>query len=229
MKADLKYFFVREGKVLAASLIVGLVFALGITAYSYVYAHSTQRDIAENVIRFHVRANSNTEQDQALKDYVRTAVLARFEDYLHVSNDLETTRAILTKNLDNMRQYAEEVIHKAGFDYTVSADMALVFFPTMLYGNIAFPPGKYEAVQLVIGDGVGDNWWCLMFPPLCYVDMTSTDAGRAKLAENVSNDSFMLLTHQDTGDTGLRVRFRVVEWWQNRGQPAQPQGNFVSR
>jgi stage II sporulation protein R len=86
---------------------------------------------------------------------------------------------------------------------------------------MSFPPGKYEAVQIVIGEGAGQNWWCLMFPPLCYVDMTAADESREYLAANVSEEGFRLLTHYEE-PSAFAVRFKIVEWWQNRNKPIEP-------
>jgi len=104
-----------------------------------------------------------------------------------------------------------------GLDYPVETRLDRAFFPTQFYGELAFPPGIYEALQITIGHGSGQNWWCLMFPPLCFVDMTSTENGRQQLADTVSEGSYQLLTHQDeNASTTTEVRFRIVEWWQNR-------------
>jgi len=222
MLEKMRTIVIRESKILAVSLVVGLIFAIGVAAYTYVYSHATQRNIADNVIRFHVQANSNDAADQALKARVRTGVLAAFEEFLKANTCIEETRAVLYKKLGDIQLYAEDIVRYAGFDYAVTADISRLFFPTQFYGNIAFPPGEYEAVQIVIGEGAGGNWWCLMFPPLCYVDMTSTETGRRQLANTVTEDGFRLLMHQEEQSRSLTVRFRMVEWWQNRGQPSTP-------
>ena len=217
---NLKQVLRQEWKVIAASLSIGLIFAISVAAYTYVYAHTTQRSIANSVIRFHVLANSNRTQDQDLKDEVRIEVLAEFKEFLQKSSSLEVTRDTLTSKLPSIQQHAEYIVRRAGFNYHVTATLTETFFPTTVYGNIAFPPGIYEAVQIIIGEGVGDNWWCLMFPPLCYVDMTATETSRNHLQNNVPEEGFRLLTHQESPTPTLTVRFRVVEWWQNRRQPS---------
>jgi len=215
MVKRLKY----EGKILAVSLGVGILFALGMAAYTYVYSYTTQRDIADNVIRFHVMAHGDSAEEQALKEYVRTELLMEFESTLATGADINYTRARLSEILPDMRAHAEYIIRRAGFDHVVTANMATVFFPTQLYGNIAFPPGNYEAVQIVIGSGTGNNWWCLMVPPLCYVDMTATETGRQQLSGTISEEGLRLLMHLEDPSTEMIVRFRIVEWWQNRRQP----------
>ena len=204
----------HECKLLGVALCVGVLFALGVAVYTYVYSDTMQRDIADNVIRFHVLAHSDDDDHQELKETVRLDILAEFASTLSHGTTIEETRAALMYHLPAIRDYAEESVRRAGFDYSVTADMSTVFFPTRIYGGIAFPPGQYEAVQIVIGDGVGSNWWCLMFPPLCYVDMTATESGLQQLAETVSEEAFLLLTYQESGSAELAVRFRIVEWWQ---------------
>jgi len=209
----------KEIKILALSFIIGLVFAISITAYTYVYSATTQANIAENVIRFHVVANSNSHVDQAIKDIVRDEVLAEFESVLQLDN-IKESRQILKYELPTIQAHAEAAVRKLGFDYQVETRLDVVFFPTQVYGELAFPPGMYEALQIIIGEGTGQNWWCLMFPPLCFVDMTSTDTSRQQLADTVSEESFRLLTYQDeNAPMATEVRFRIVEWWQNRRAP----------
>ena len=227
MLNKIKPVLIREGKILGVSMAVGLLLALVVA--TYVYSRDTQRGIADNVIRFHVRANSNDTADLALKEHVRTEVLSEFESLLSSSTCIYETRAVLYTKLDDIATFAQSVVSTAGFNHKVTAEMSRMFFPTRFYGSMAFPPGEYEAVQILIGRGAGSNWWCLMFPPLCYVDMTATDSGRSLLADTVSDEGFRLLTHQEEQSTGLRVRFRVVEWWQNRSRPAEQPGRYVAR
>ncbi|MCL1844545.1 MAG: stage II sporulation protein R [Defluviitaleaceae bacterium] len=207
--------FIREGKILFASFIIGAIIAVGFAAYTYTYAMRLQQDIAENVLRFHVRANSDCETDQILKDFVRAEILYEFADVLAASDNLGETRANVLQVLPELQAHAQNIIHDAGLEHEVSAKISNAFFPTQVYGNIIFPPGRYEALQIIIGDGDGENWWCLMFPPLCYVDMTAPDESRVLLEGSVSNDSFRLLMHVEDESPELVVRFRIVEWWQN--------------
>jgi len=223
----------REVKILAMSLTLGLILAVSVAAYTYVYSETTQRDIAENVIRFHVRAHSDSHADQLIKDIVRQEVLTEFEDLLSASENTKESRQLIKTELPAIQAHAETVIRQLGFDYPVEARLDKAFFPTQIYGDLAFPPGVYEALQVIIGDGTGRNWWCLMFPPLCFVDMTSTEAGRQQLADTVSDESYRLVNHQDQDASAtMEVRFRIVEWWQNRrntNEPSIPPGQIVSR
>jgi len=206
----------KERRILLKSFAIGVFIAIGVAAYTFAYSAAIQRDIAQNVIRFHVVAHDNSPEEQDLKEYVRTSILQNFADTLSETTDIYRQREHFAEILPKLQQHAQEVVNRHGFKHTVYAQMATVFFPTQHYGNIVFPPGYYEAVQIFIGDGEGENWWCLMFPPLCYVDMTTTEAAHEMLYDAVSYESFRLLTHTENPSTELLVRFRVVEWWQNR-------------
>jgi stage II sporulation protein R len=206
----------NEKRILLTSVAIGIFLAVGIAASTYVYSASIQSEIAENVIRFHVVAHDDSPQEQALKDKVRNSILEEFANTLSDSRDIVKTRTHFYEILPALQEHAETVVRRSGYEHKVTAQIASVFFPTQYYGKIAFPPGNYEAVQIIIGDGDGQNWWCLMFPPLCYVDMTTTDEANQLLSETLSDESFRLLTHQESNSPELVVRFRIVEWWQNR-------------
>jgi len=154
---------IKEAKIVAISLAIGLALAVSVAAYTYVYSATTQQDIAENVIRFHVRPHSNSHADQRLKDVVRIEVLAEFEDLLRASESVNESRQLLANELPTIQAYAETIVRGLGFDYPVEAQLTNAFFPTQTYGELSFPPGVYEALQITIGDGAGRNWWCLCF------------------------------------------------------------------
>jgi len=213
MYSKIKY----EAKILAASAFIGVVIALAIG--TFVYADRVQREIADNVIRFHVLASSASAEDIALKESVRDRILFEFEDELSRVGELNTAREAISANLTNIQAIAEEVVKEKGFTHTVQTSLSQVFFPTREYGDKIFPPGWYESLQVVIGNGAGGNWWCLMFPPLCFVDMTTTSDTARLLEETVPPEGFRLLAHGTEDNRGVEVRFRVVEWWQNRRAP----------
>ena len=211
----------KEAKVLAVAALAGLSLALLAGAYTFVYSDTAQRSIADNVLRFHVNAHSDTQVDQDVKYEVRNVVLAMLESTLADPTSLDITRASLASQLDYIEAAAIQVIRLAGLEHAVSAQITHQFFPTTMYGDLMFPPGVYETLSLSIGDGRGMNWWCLMFPPLCYVEMTGTAHTRDVLEEVVPGEGFALLTHrEDDAGPGVAVRFRMVEWWQNRRAPA---------
>lgn len=215
----------KELKIAGMALVVGLALTLGIAARTYVYSETTQGDIARNVIRFHVLANSDSESDQQLKEIVRLGVLEAFKEGLNASNNVSETRAYLNAHLEEIRDCAEAIVTECGYDYPVRAAMSWDYFPTKAYGDVVFPPGNYEALRIEIGSGEGRNWWCVMFPPLCYVDLTQEELpeeGKQQLMQHLPEEEYTLLAHTND-DMTVTIRFKVVEWWQSWKKPAKEQ------
>ena len=127
----------------------------------------------EKLIRFHVLANSDSENDQALKLKVRDKIIESMEDKLKESKSIEETRSIVNKNMKSMTEVALKEIKANGEDYSVEIKLEPYEFPTKSYGDFTLPAGEYEAVRVLIGKAKGANWWCVMFPPLCFVDSTN--------------------------------------------------------
>lgn len=130
------------------------------------------RSIADKIIRFHVRANSDSGADQELKRKVRNGVGAFLQAKLAAVKSSRESEAVIKNNLNLIIDVAETVIEEEGFSYHVSAALTSVAFPRKTYGSFSFPEGEYEALQVVIGEGKGENWWCVMYPNLCFSDST---------------------------------------------------------
>lgn len=128
------------------------------------------------VIRFHIRANSNTQEDQDLKLEVRDKVLEKMEPMFEDSNSLDESREIILESSDKIRSIAKDVVSKWGRDYDVNVILREEAFPVRKYGDLVFPQGDYEALIIELGDAKGENWWCVMFPPICLVDVTHSVA-----------------------------------------------------
>jgi len=184
-----------------------------------VYSENTQSALAQSVVRFHVLANSDSIVDQALKMKVKDEVLASLQPELSASRSVEETRMILQSKLQDIETDANAFVQSSGYDYPVTVSLANSFFPTKTYGDVTFFPGEYEALRIVIGEGVGQNWWCVMFPPLCYVDVTkgyATEEGKQQLRD-AADEGYVLLSNEiRESNVTVNVRFKVVEFWQNR-------------
>ncbi len=150
--------------ILAGTSIV-LLLVLGI---QYGKQCRLQQGIAEKVLRFHVLANSDSDSDQALKLKVRDAVGAQMAEVLSDAESLAECEELVTANMDAIERTAERVIAQEGYAYTVDAFLQEVSFPVKTYGDYTFPAGEYEALELVIGEGEGHNWWCVMYPNMCF-------------------------------------------------------------
>lgn len=161
-------------------LCLALIFSIIYIVYPYTMSQEAYVDIKDDIIRFHVRANSDKEEDQDLKLKVRDRILKETKPLLQNCKSIEESRIIMENNLDNIKKIAEEVIEEQGKDYPVHVSLGMENFPTRKYGNVVFPAGEYETLMVEIGEGKGKNWWCVMFPPLCFIEFTDGYAANAK-------------------------------------------------
>ena len=115
-------------------------------------------------------ANSDSEEDQELKFKVRNRVLAKVQNALEGSSSASRTRAYIEENLEEIEACALQCVRAEGYDYNVKARIGVTAIPAKQYDDVYFPAGSYEALTITIGEGKGQNWWCVVFPPLCLVD-----------------------------------------------------------
>ena len=178
--------------------------ALGFTEENIV------EDISEKLIRFHVLANSDSDIDQDLKLRVKDEVLKYISPILNESQSLEESREILKREDKNIIKIAEDYIKSQGFDYAVETTLTREKFPVKEYGNIVLPQGEYEAYRILIGEGEGQNWWCVMFPPLCFIDVTkgqvAYDETEKKMKDVLSEEEFKSVNKKENNvKFGLKV------------------------
>ena len=184
-----------------------IVAALALT--SGAVALHTQSQLAEKVVRLHVLANSDSEEDQALKLKVRDAVLEQATETLRGADSQTEACRRLTDMLPELEETARAVITANGYDYGVRAELAETSFPTKEYDGFALPAGEYLALRVLIGEAAGQNWWCVVFPPLC----TAASAGvpETALAAGLTEDQVSLMTEEDGG---YQLKFKAVELWE---------------
>ncbi|MDU6173525.1 MAG: stage II sporulation protein R [Clostridium perfringens] len=180
--------------------------ALGVTEENVV------EDISEKLIRFHVLANSDSDIDQDLKLRVKDEVLKYISPILNESQSLEESREILKREDKNIIKIAEDYIKSQGFDYTVETTLTRENFPVKEYGNIVLPQGEYEAYRILIGEGKGQNWWCVMFPPLCFIDVTkgqvAYDETEEKMKEVLSEEEFKSVNKKENN---VKFELKVID------------------
>lgn len=196
-------------------LCLALVILMGFILF-YTYIGDSQNQY-EGIVRLHVLANSDTVEDQALKLKVRDAVI----EYMEKQDDLNSAgeaREYLSENLNRLEKIAEGVIASEGYDYSARADLGVRYIPEKAYGGITFPAGNYEALNITIGRGEGENWWCVLFPPLCLLE-----EGTATDDEVVSGDEASEGNNDNEGSSEarkLRLRWKLAEIL-NEGQDSQ--------
>ena len=144
--------------------------------------------VSDEVVRIHIRANSNSEFDQSVKLKVRDVVVEYITPKLDSCNDCQEVKAVLNDNLKNIELVVDSVLKENGCNYISSASIDNEYFPSRDYDGISFPADYYDAVIIRLGSGVGDNWWCVAYPPLCFVS-NSTDKieYKSKLVEIIRN------------------------------------------
>jgi len=168
----------------------------------------------DQLIRFHVLANSDSEQDQAMKQAVRDAILKEVSPQLSVSQSLDESRQILKKVRPDMADIARSVVKAWGKDYAIHTEYGHFSFPTKSYGTLVLPAGDYEALRVVIGEGQGSNWWCVLFPPLCFIDIDHSTAVQVdgKPGIPIKKDSQDQLMKQTTSSITGSPKVRFYFW-----------------
>lgn len=178
-----------------------------------VQATKSVNNIDKKLIRFHVLANSNSTEDQNLKLKVRDKVIEYISPKLKESKSIDQSREILLLEEKNIIDMAEEIIKAEGYTYKVETTLGRTNFPEKTYGNITLPQGEYEAFRILIGEAKGDNWWCVMFPPLCFVDMTkgqiSYEESEEQLKKVLSEEEANSVI--DDNYTKVEFKFKLIE------------------
>lgn len=203
----------KKNKIpLMISLIIGII----VTFYystDYIKANDLQENIATKIIRFHVIAHSDSQEDQSLKMKVKEAVLKYISPILSNSKDITETRKLLTDNTDAIVSIAQDTIIQNGYNYTVKASLTNCYFPTKTYGDVTFPPGDYEAYKIEIGNSCGSNWWCVMYPPLCFIDASHgilPDSSKNTLKNILNDEEYDSITINNYSDKQIKFKFKYL-------------------
>lgn len=167
------------------------------------------------LIRFHTIANSDSDEDQELKLKVRDEVIKYLKPKLDKSSSITESERIIKQEYSNLEKISKNVILKNGYNYDVKIGIDYSNFPTKQYSNIVLPAGKYKALKIIIGEGKGKNWWCVMFPPLCFVDEESGVIDKKtdkKLKEVLTKEEYELITQKNQSEVGkVKMKFKIVE------------------
>ena len=195
-------------------LIVSVAFLL-LSAYSYVNAVSN--NLADSVFRLHVIANSDSEEDQNLKYKVRDSLIEYMNTLTNNMNTKDEVIQIAKEHIQDFKNIAQNVVKENGYDYEVNIEIGNFSFPTKTYGDISFPAGFYDALKVEIGKAEGQNWWCVMFPPLCFVDVTSgvvPEESKENLEENLGDEEYSIIS--DTEENGFTsIKFKIIEFFES--------------
>lgn len=160
-------------------------------------AREAQAELASEVLRFHVLANSDSEEDQQLKLKVKENVLLYMKKYLPEDSNLAKTREWVNANLDAIKEEAEKTLEKENSTCEVRIALECTKFPKKTYGDVTFPAGEYEALRIEIGEARGQNWWCCLYPNLCFIDAVHAvvpEEGKRELQSVLDEDSYEMVT-----------------------------------
>ena len=202
----------KIGRIFVILILLSL-FIL-ISAISYVDAVSN--NIADSVFRLHVIANSDSKEDQELKLKVRDELLLYMNIISKDSTSKQEAMQIANEHKEEFTQIAEKVIKENGYNYTVNVQIGKADFPTKYYGDITLPAGTYDALKVQIGEAKGQIWWCVMFPPLCFVDVSTgivPDNSKQELKQSLDDEEYDLISKTDNNE--ISFKFKIVELFQN--------------
>lgn len=202
-------------KKLCILLFLLLVYTF-ICAQSYVSAVST--NLSSAVFRLHVLANSDSDEDQSLKIKVRDGLLNYMNGICANCSTKEEAISLATAHESDFQQIAEKIINDNGYNYPVKININNFYFPTKNYGDISLPAGLYDALRVEIGEAKGRNWWCVMFPSLCFIDVSSgivDSKAKENLKENLDDESYNLISSQDNNE--VKFKFKLIEFFAEKG------------
>lgn len=214
---------IQNKRLILASVLIGLAGTLFLTGLNTVQLKRENREIkarlqreiqqgiAGEVFRLHVIANSDTEEDQKLKLKIKTRIVEYLEEILGKDADLEETKEAVLTHLGEIEREAEKLVHEQGFDYPVKAVVEKTYFPKKSYGDCTFPAGEYEALNVKIGEARGHNWWCVLYPSLCFIEDTYgvvTEEKKEDLKSILTTEEFLEILEKPEEKKRIRFRFR---------------------
>lgn len=204
MKIRFKNERMKKILILDLALLLGLAFAITVSAVKF---ESTCEDVRKSVLRLHVIANSDSDTDQQLKLKVRDALLDTGAKLFSGDTTASGARKTAEDEIESLEAVAKSVLEENGCNDSVKIEIGESYFPTRTYESVTLPAGKYEAVRVIIGEGKGHNWWCVMFPPMCLPAAQSD----VEIDDVLSQDGMKLVS----SNPKYEVRFKIVEWWQS--------------
>lgn len=195
-------------------ILLFLLFSLYIfiSASSYVLAISN--NLSDAVFRLHVIANSNSVEDQSLKLKVRDSLINYMNNICSDCSSKQEAINLAKEHQNEFQKIAEQTIIENGYNYSVNININNFYFPTKNYGDISLPAGYYDALRVEIGEAKGENWWCVMFPSLCFIDVSNgivDDEAKNNLKENLEDESYNIIS--DNSNKEVKFKFKLIEFF----------------
>ena len=170
-----------------------------------------QQGLASELLRFHVVANSDSAEDQEIKMKIKEAVIDYLKPILSNTDSMDEAKTIISSKLEQIEAVAQEKLDQLSVSYGVTVELGVSSFPIKQYGDIVLPPGDYEALRIFLGDAEGKNWWCIMFPQLCFVDNAYAvvpEESKDKLKHVLTEEEYESIVQEQK----VEVRFRLFDW-----------------
>ena len=196
-------------------LIISILLIIYILIYSISYANNSILNLSNNVFRLHVIANSDSEEDQNLKYKVRNELLSYMNKLCENVSSKQEVISIANEHINEFYDIAKNTVTKNGYNYDVKISIGNFPFPTKTYGDISLPSGYYDALKVEIGNSEGKNWWCVMFPTLCFVDISNgivPEESKEDLQSNLSGETYNLIS---SNESEYQLKFKIVELFEN--------------
>jgi stage II sporulation protein R len=205
-------------------LILTILIFLYIVLLSFNYSQAISYNLSDSVFRLHIIANSDSSADQELKLKVRDNIIEYMNTLTSSSSDKKDVISIVNNHLDSFKEIALNTIKENGYNYDVNIEIGNFHFPTKSYGDISFPAGNYDALKIEIGDAIGQNWWCVLFPPLCFVNSSTgvvPDDSKNTLKENINSESYEIISEGNNSNdntSDIKIKFKIIEFFNNFGK-----------
>ncbi len=215
---NFKRFSNGKSKLKMIFILTFLLF-LYVSVCAFSYAKTTSTEISNSVLRLHVLANSNSKEDQNLKYLVRDKLLEYMNTLCSTATSKKEAINIANAHISDFKRLALQTITENGYSYDVGVEIGNFEFPTKTYGDIALPAGYYDALRVTIGEAKGQNWWCVMFPPLCFIDVSSgvvPAESKEILKENMTEEDFALISENGSNNK-ISFKFKLLEFFGANG------------
>jgi len=205
-------------------LILTILIFIYIVLLSFNYSQAISYNLSDSVFRLHIIANSDSSADQELKLKVRDNIIEYMNTLTSSSSDKKDVISIVNNHLDSFKEIALNTIKENGYNYDVNIEIGNFHFPTKSYGDISFPAGNYDALKIEIGDAIGQNWWCVLFPPLCFVNSSTgvvPDDSKNTLKENINSESYEIISEGNNSNdntSDIKIKFKIIEFFNNFGK-----------
>ena len=205
---------------------LNFIFILTILVFIYIallsfnYSKAISSNLSDSVFRLHIIANSDSSADQELKLKVRDKIIEYMNTLTSNSSDKKDVISIVNNHLDSFKEIALNTIKENGYNYDVNIEIGNFHFPTKSYGDISFPASNYDALKIEIGDAIGQNWWCVLFPPLCFVNSSTVvpDDSKNTLKENINSESYEIISEGNNSNdntSDIKIKFKIIEFFNN--------------